>query len=111
MEDSKQLYFRALTDSILSDLDFKISEVHDIQIIKTLPSYHKYVDEIISLLKSGNYKKLDEMNDASESFDDITVINFKGNNNQMFYGIVYDDWALETDPMVMRVFRSIPSLP
>jgi hypothetical protein len=100
-------YFEKLAESILADSDFKINQVSDISIVKSLSSYHQYIDEIISILKNGNYKRLDEMNDDSKSFDDITVIKFKGNNNQDFYGIVYDDWALETDPIVTRVFRSV----
>lgn len=100
-------YLEKLAASILGDPDFKISEVSGMSIVASLPSYHHYVDEIISILKNGNYERLNQMKDDSESFDDISVIKFKGNNNQEFYGIVYDDWALETDPMVIRVFRAI----
>lgn len=102
-------YYELLDQSILTDPDFKISEVRNIQVVKSLPSYHKYVEEIITILKNGNYEKLNEMKDDSKSFDDITVIKFNGNNNQEFYGIVYDDWALETDPIVMRVFHLVPT--
>ncbi len=102
-------YYEMLAESILTNPDFKISRVSDLTIVKSLPSYHKYLSEIISILKNGSYGKLETIKDDSKSFDDITVIKFKGNNNLEFYGIVYDDWALETDPMVIKVIRIVPT--
>lgn len=77
--------------------------------MKSLPSYHQHYNQIISILKEGNYQKLNETNDDSKSFDDITIIKFKGNNNEEFFGVVYDDWELSTNPIVAKVIRSMPS--
>lgn len=101
-------YYQKLIKSILTDDNFKITQVSNIEIVKALPSYHTYFNEIVSLLQNGNYKTLNELKDNSKSFDDIAVIKFMGNNNQEFYGIVYDDWELWTDPIVTKVIRKMP---
>ena len=100
-------YERKVRSSILRQSEFKINEVTDIEYIITLRHYHQYLSEVIDLLKTGKYEQLKRMKDDSESFDDLTVLKFRENNSAAYYAIIYDDWALETDPIVTHLFPAV----
>ncbi len=68
-----------------------------------------FFTEIENILKTGNYKELDMIQDGSKSFDDITVIKFKSENNLEYYGIVYNDWELWTNPILTAAYPVNPN--
>jgi hypothetical protein len=59
-------------------------------------------------LESGQYSELPMIEKTKEKhFDDITVIRFKDGKEDIYYAIIYDSWALEQYPEVMRIYTFV----
>lgn len=92
-----------IRSAILSLNVYDIRSVDEIEVIKCLPSYNSYYDQVSSLLKSNQCEALSRIHDDTKGFDDLTVIKFKADEGRIFFGIVFDSDALEHDPIVTQV--------
>ena len=97
-------WFKKISESLIANKEFNISEVQEIKLIKAFEGYGKYEDSLSKILEQGNYIQIEEVNNPEQEFDDITIISFKDQRGQLYYGLVYDSDELWQDPVVTKIF-------
>lgn len=102
-------YEKSITEAITRTSPIKIDTVTDIQFLATYPYNEENLNNICEVLKSGEYTKIPKVEKREQSFDDITVIRFKDGKDDVFYTVIYDSWALEQYPTVLRIYPLIPT--
>jgi len=102
---SQSTYEKSIIKSIILTSPIKIETVTDIEYLGACPFNEENFNKISGILESGEYSQLPKIENIGEkSFDDITVIRFKDGKGDIYYTIIYDSWALEQDPEVMRIY-------
>ena len=102
-------YEGLIEKSILVNQAFNCTQLSNLQIIETLQSYHDRLLEVATILENGFYSKISEIKDFQRSFDYLTIIKFIDQNQNIFYGIVYDSDELWQDPVVTQIFPLVPA--
>ena len=98
-------YEKSIIESIILTSPIKIEKVTDIDDLGTYAFNEENFKKICGVLESGQYSELTMIEKNKEKhFDDITVIRFKDGNEDIYYAIIYDSWALEQYPEVMRIY-------
>lgn len=101
-------YEKNIIESILLTSPIKIDAVKDIEDLGIYPFTKENFNKVCVLLETGKYSKLLEMQRLKEKpFEDITVILFKDGKGDIYYTIIYDSWALEQFPEVMRIYSYV----
>ncbi len=102
---SSSQYEKSIIESIILTSPIKIETVTDIEDLGMYAFNEEYFNKICGVLESGQYSELPMVEKIKEKhFDDITVIRFKDGNEDIYYAIIYDSWALEQNPEVMRIY-------
>jgi hypothetical protein len=103
-KEEEMKYEEYIEKSILAGDAFNCNRISGVQIVATLQSYYDHLPEVQSILEKGLYKRIEELKDSPKSFDDLTVIKFADQDQNVYYGIVYDSEELWQDPVVTQIF-------
>ena len=97
-------WLKKTSESILANTEFNISDVQEMKFIKTFGFYHENESLLSQILQEGKYQQMENLDNRTKEFDEITVISFKNQERKLFYGLVYDSDELWQDPIVTRIF-------
>ncbi|MFI5129642.1 MAG: hypothetical protein ACHQFX_06615 [Chitinophagales bacterium] len=98
---------KSVITAIISKPSFGIKTVTDLEDLGTWAYNEDNFSKICSQLEKGKFTNVTDLEE--NPFEDITVIRFKDDKSNNYFGIVYDSWALEQDPEIMRIYPFVPT--
>ncbi len=101
-------YEKSIIEAIITTPLIKVNSVSHIKDLGAFPFNEVNLNRISNALQNGEYDDLSKIKSGVKSFDDITVIYFE-DGKDAYYTIIYDSWALEQYPGVIRIFPAIPT--
>lgn len=105
MDDSSNAFNKYVVGSVLADNKFEITDVKDIESIKTLnydPQLYKKIENLILEGRVDELKLLTR--DVEKPFEFLEIMIFKDQSNNNYVVTVYDSLLLEQDPEVINIF-------
>ena len=101
-------YEKSIIEAITLTAPIKINAVMEMEDLGTYSYNEENFNGICTVLQSGEYSRLPKV-EKDYSFDDITVIRFKDDKDNIYYTVIYDSWALEQYPTVLRIYPFVPT--
>jgi hypothetical protein len=92
--------------SILANNEFAITDVKNLETLKSLELDREKYDEVISFVKKGYLNDLDRylpIRDTAIEF--LEIMQFKDQEGKLYFVSVYDNNELSQDPQVIEIGR------
>lgn len=106
IKKKREVYKEDIAQSLLTN-NSSITEIKDVEILKTFPLEGKLLNDIAALIKSGDVALLKDMPGSENLFEELTVIKFNDQNGQAYAAIIYDSYELWEEPIVVEVFKML----
>lgn len=102
----KSEYDSFIAELILSDPEYNIKEVRDLESIKFMLFIEEQYKKVRDLIKKQDWKKINELKDlpAGESREYLDIKKFKDQNGKQYVTTIYDSDELFQDPQVIDIF-------
>lgn len=94
-----------ITKAARANNNFSITEIKDVEILKTLPLEDGLYEQLAELIKTKNIELLKNIPGGENVFEDLTIIKFADQGDQAYIAIIYDSYELWEDPVVVEVFK------
>jgi hypothetical protein len=92
--------------NILVNNTFGITEVNDMESLKSIFFINEEYSEIERLIKSGNIEVIREIKESQPPTGEyLEIILFKDQNKKRYIVTVYDSNALEQDPQIIEIYQ------
>jgi hypothetical protein len=101
----RRSYEDNISKAALANNSLSITEINDVEILKTVPLEEGLYDKIAEIIKTGNIELIKQMPDSENIFEDLTIIQFADQTGQKYAAIIYDSYELWEDPVVVEVFK------
>jgi len=98
-------YNNYIIRGVLANNQFGITEVNNIQSLKTISLIQEEYSEIEILIKAGDLAALKTLReDQSRTGEYLDILEFNDQNSRKYIVTIYDRDALEQDPQVMGIY-------
>lgn len=91
---------------ILSDIEYNIKEVHDLESIRFLSFNEEQYKKVRSLIKKQNWDQINEVKDLppGDFGEHLDIKRFKDQNGKQYVTTIYDSDDLFQDPQIIDIF-------
>jgi hypothetical protein len=102
----KSEYDNYIADLILSDAEYNIKEVRDLESVKFVLFIEEQYKKIQDLIKKQEWKKVNELKDlsAGEFREYLDIKKFKDQDGKQYVTTIYDSDELFQDPQIIDIF-------
>jgi len=103
----RRSYEDDISKAALANSNFNITEIKDVEILKTIPLEEGLQQQMAELIKTRNIDLIKNIPGGENVFEDLTIIKFADQTGQVYVAIIYDSYELWEDPVVVEVFKLI----
>lgn len=102
----KSEYDVFIAELILSDREYDIKEVRDLESLKSLSFTEEQYKKIRGLIRKQDWSQINEVNDlpSGEFREYLDIIRFKDQNDKQYVATIYDSDELFQDPQIIDIF-------
>ena len=102
----KSEYDIFIAELILSDTEYNIKEVCDLESIKLLSFTEEEYKKVRDLIKKQDWNQINEVKDlpSGEFREYLDIIRFKDQDGKQYVTTIYDSDELFQDPQIIDIF-------
>jgi hypothetical protein len=93
-----------VTKSILVNNEFQITQVCNLESIRSLTLNKDQYPQIVQLIKNSDFKKIIDLPFGNNDFEYLEIMRFSDQAKKNYIVTIYSNDSLENDPQVIDIF-------